>query len=131
MEEDRAANQRSLISVSFTLALYISNGFGLRKFFILQFLLQNSRSYAHFSIAEVFSRKVPEVSGIWFWVSPKTTSVSWSYGWKSCCISNQQYGLWPIYKLCWDRKGDWNKNKFRFRWLKIKASDVALLISIS
>ena len=30
MEEDRAANQRSAVSLSFTLALYISNGFGLR-----------------------------------------------------------------------------------------------------
>ena len=29
MEEDRAANQRSAFSVSFTLALYTSNGFGL------------------------------------------------------------------------------------------------------
>ena len=29
MEEDRAANQRSAFSLSFTLALYISNGFGL------------------------------------------------------------------------------------------------------
>ena len=34
MEEDRAANQRSALSLSFTLALYISNGFGLR--FLLQ-----------------------------------------------------------------------------------------------
>ena len=30
MEEDRVANQRSAFSLSFTLALYISNGFGLR-----------------------------------------------------------------------------------------------------
>ena len=29
MERDRAANQRSAFSLSFTLALYISNGFGL------------------------------------------------------------------------------------------------------
>ena len=29
MEEDRTANQRSAFSLSFTLALYISNGFGL------------------------------------------------------------------------------------------------------
>ena len=33
MEENRAANQRSEFSLSFTLALYISNGFGLRDFF--------------------------------------------------------------------------------------------------
>ena len=31
MEEDRAANQRPAFSLSFTLALYISNAFGLRK----------------------------------------------------------------------------------------------------
>ena len=30
MEEDRTANQRSTFSLSFTVALYISNGFGLR-----------------------------------------------------------------------------------------------------
>ena len=30
MEERRAANQRPAFSLSFTLALYISNGFGLR-----------------------------------------------------------------------------------------------------
>ena len=30
MEEDRAANQRSAFSLSFTSALYISDGFGLR-----------------------------------------------------------------------------------------------------
>ena len=32
MEEDRAANQRSAFSLSYTLGLYISNGFGLRVF---------------------------------------------------------------------------------------------------
>ena len=32
MEEDRAANQRSAFSLSFTLALYVSNGFGLSLF---------------------------------------------------------------------------------------------------
>ena len=32
MEGDRAANQRSAFLLSFTLALYISNGFGLRTF---------------------------------------------------------------------------------------------------
>ena len=30
MEEDRVANQRSAFSPSFTLALYVSNEFGLR-----------------------------------------------------------------------------------------------------
>ena len=32
MEEDRAANQRSAFLLSFTLTLYISNGFGLGTF---------------------------------------------------------------------------------------------------
>ena len=33
MEEDRAANQRSAFALSITLALYISNGFGLNIFY--------------------------------------------------------------------------------------------------
>ena len=39
MEDDRTANQRSAFSLSSTLALYISNGFGFR--FILKSLAQN------------------------------------------------------------------------------------------
>ena len=44
MEEDRAANQRSAISLSLTLALYIRNGLGLRNlevFSKLQILFQS------------------------------------------------------------------------------------------
>ena len=49
MEEDRAANQRSALSLSFTLALYISNGFVLSKVFAkvrYQFLLLLSSSFS-------------------------------------------------------------------------------------
>ena len=40
MEEDRAANQRSVFSLSFALAQHISNGFGLR--YNIYYIVHNS-----------------------------------------------------------------------------------------
>ena len=46
MEEDRAANQRSAFPLSFTLALYISNRFGLSLDFLINEFFQ-LRNYLH------------------------------------------------------------------------------------
>ena len=47
MNEDRAANQRSAISLSFTLAPYISNGFGLDQLDLnqLSWLLRSGKFF--------------------------------------------------------------------------------------
>ena len=50
MEEDLAANQRSAFTLSFTLALYISNGFGLS--YQIQVL---------YTSAEIFFSKAVEI----------------------------------------------------------------------
>ena len=73
MEEDRAANQRSAFLLSFTLALYISNGFGLskswtRKIFIVTVcgsLLKVSFLVIYWLIQAGQHRNFSSLLGVW------------------------------------------------------------------
>ena len=91
MEEDRATNQRSAFSLSFTLALYISDGFGLSRKSVLNMkFLSNKKPY-----------KSPFIIKIkWLW-----DSSFWSIGrFGSFTITKAKINESIIEKAKWKRK---------------------------